>query len=183
MGEAWYDVGESGEGWWPFPRLPRPLCAVNIAQGGAAVGGTEKGMVFRGTYEYSMDDRGRVPIPARYRHLFSDGLKLTLSPDGCVEVWTNEGFESMEARVMAEPATTLRGRRLRRGFSVRSWDAELDRQGRILIPQYLREKAQLEGNVIVAGRIECLEIWNPKRWEEEMAQVEATYREELESLR
>jgi MraZ protein len=147
------------------------------------VGGTEKGMVFRGTYEYSMDDRGRVPIPARYRHLFSDGLKLTLSPDGCVEVWTNEGFESMEARVMAEPATTLRGRRLRRGFSVRSWDAELDRQGRILIPQYLREKAQLEGNVIVAGRIECLEIWNPKRWEEEMAQVEATYREELESLR
>jgi MraZ protein len=130
-----------------------------------------------------MDDRGRVPIPARFRHLFTDGAKLTLSPDGCVEVWTNEGFERMEERVTAEPATTQKGRRLRRGFSVRSWDVELDRQGRVLIPQYLREKAGLDGTVIIAGRIECLEIWNQRRWEEEMEQVEATYREELESLR
>ncbi|HXG36000.1 MAG TPA: cell division/cell wall cluster transcriptional repressor MraZ [Dehalococcoidia bacterium] len=139
-------------------------------------------MTFRGTYEHMMDDRGRVALPARYRHLFTEGVKLTLSPDGSIEVYTPEGFEREENRFTSEPPTHLRGRRLRRGFSARSWDAELDRQGRILIPQSLRERAGINGAVIITGRFECLEIWNPQRWEEELAEVEATYAQEMESL-
>ncbi len=139
-------------------------------------------MTFRGTYEHTVDDRGRVAIPARYRHLFSEGAVLLLGPEGCVEVYSPQGYEQAAALVTAEPATHLKGRRLRRGFFSRSWDAELDRQGRILIPAPLREAADLNGGVIISGRRECLEIWNRQRWEQEMAEVADAYGSELESL-
>ena len=139
-------------------------------------------MAFRGIYEHTVDDRGRVAIPARYRHEFAEGLVLTLSPEGCLEVYSPEGFDEMANLVPAKPATRLRGRRLRRGFFARSWDAELDRQGRILIPLQLREAAQLNGAVIVNGRRECLEIWNRDRWQAELQEVETAYATELESL-
>ena len=139
-------------------------------------------MAFRGTYEHTVDDRGRVAIPARYRHEFADGVVLTMSPEGCVEVFTLQGFEEMSNLVTAEPATHLKGRRLRRGFFAGSWDAELDRQGRVLIPAQLREAALLNGAVIVSGRRECLEVWNPGRWEQETKEVQSAYGAELESL-
>ena len=125
-------------------------------------------MAFRGTYEHTVDDRGRVAIPARYRHEFAEGVVLTLGPEGCVEVYTPSGFAKMSDLVAAEPATTPEGRRSRRRFDAQSWDAELDRQGRILMPTHLREAAGLQGPVIIAGRRECLEIWNPERWAREL---------------
>ena len=139
-------------------------------------------MAFRGTYEHTVDDRGRVAVPARYRHEFAEGVVLARSPDGCVEVYTPQGYDEMSNLVTAEPAVHLKGRRLRRGFFADSWDAELDRQGRILIPAPLREAARLDGAVVINGRRECLEIWNRDRWEEELNQVQAAYATELESL-
>jgi MraZ protein len=139
-------------------------------------------MAFRGTYEHTVDDRGRVAIPARYRHEFVDGAVLTMSPEGCVEVYAPDGFDEMSNLVTVEPATHLKGRRLRRGFFAQSWDAELDRQGRILIPAQLREDAQLNGAVVINGRRECLEVWNRDRWEKELEEVKAAYAAELESL-
>lgn len=139
-------------------------------------------MAFRGTYEHTVDDRGRVAIPARHRHEFVDGVILTLSPERCVEVYNEDGFNEMSNLVKAEPATHLKGRRLRRRLFGRSWDAELDGQYRILIPAQLREAAQLSGPVIVYGRGECLEIWNRDRWQEELQEVEDAYAAELESL-
>ena len=76
------------------------------------------------------------------------------------------------------PATTMAGRRLRRAFDAQAFDAELDRQGRILIPSRLRELAGLDGTVIVAGNRECLEIWNPKAWEVELERAETDSPEE-----
>ncbi|MFQ6020095.1 MAG: division/cell wall cluster transcriptional repressor MraZ [Dehalococcoidia bacterium] len=139
-------------------------------------------MAFRGTYEHTVDDRGRVAVPARYRHLFSDGVVLVLSPEGSVEVYTAEGYETMAQLLTAEPATSLKGRDLRRGFFGRSWDAELDRQGRILIPSPLREAAQLNGAVVIWGRHECLEIWTRERWEQQADRVANVYGQEMESL-
>jgi len=121
-------------------------------------------MAFRGTYEHTLDDRGRVALPARYRQEFLAGAVLTLSPEGCIEVYTPEGFARMSDEVASEPATTLRGRRSRRVFDAQSFDTELDRQGRILVPQRFRQLAALNGAVTIIGRRECLEIWNPERW-------------------
>src|SRR3990170_1836689 len=128
-------------------------------------------MAFRGTYEHTVDDRGRVALPARYRHEFAEGVVLTLGEEGCIEAYTPGGFADMSDLAAAEPATTREGRRSRRRFDAQSWDTELDRQGRILIPAKFREAAGLEGPVMIAGRRECLEIWSPQRWERELREA------------
>ena len=130
-------------------------------------------MPFRGIFEHTLDDRGRVAIPARYRHEFGAGAVLTLGDEGCIEVYTPAGFDEMSERVAAEPATTRLGRRWRRRFDAQSFDTELDRQGRILVPAKFREIAGLNGAVVIAGRHECLEIWSPDSWERELQQAMA----------
>ncbi len=125
-------------------------------------------MAFRGTHEHTVDDRGRVALPARYRHELAEGIVLTVGPEGCIEIYTTSGFAEMSDLVAAEPSTTLAGRQSRRRFDSQSWDAELDGQGRILIPARFREAAGLQGPVIIAGRRECLEIWSPEGWRREL---------------
>ena len=119
-------------------------------------------MDFRGTYEFTLDDRGRVSIPARYRHELERAI-LTMGEDGCVEVYTEDGHANTSRHFTVEPPTTPEGRQARRKFYGESFDIELDRQGRILIPASLRQRAALNGRVIISGRKECLEIWNPER--------------------
>jgi MraZ protein len=119
---------------------------------------------FRGRYEHTVDERGRVSLPARYRNEFVNGAIVQLGPDGSIDVYTEEGFQIV-ANHVEEPPTTPEGRRARRVHFHESYDAELDRQGRILIPPRLRQMAAVNGTVIIAGRRECLEIWNPERLE------------------
>ena len=125
-------------------------------------------MGFRGIYDHTVDDRGRVAIPARYRQEFLTGAVVWLSREGSVQVYTTAGFEEKSNREASIPDTFLNGRRSRRRFDALSFDAELDRQGRILLPQRFREAAELRGPVVISGCRECLEIWNPAKWDEEL---------------
>lgn len=132
-------------------------------------------MAFRGTYEHTLDDRGRVAIPARYRHEFPDNrVVITPGVDGCLEIYSEAGFQERSDRVAAEPDTTKFGRRSRRLFDARSFDTELDRQGRILIPAKYREMVGLNGAIVIVGRRECLEIWDPVKWERELETAESS---------
>ena len=130
-------------------------------------------MAFRGIYEHTLDDRGRVAVPARYRQEFAAGAVLTVGPEGCIEVYTQTGFDTMSDEFASEPATTPSGRRARRRFDAHSFDTDLDRQGRILVPARFRDVVGLDGPVIIAGRRECLEIWSPARWERELQESTA----------
>ena len=138
-------------------------------------------MAFRGTFEHSLDQRGRLAIPARYREAFADGGVLAPSPDGCLELYPVADFEDTAQDLTEERATHQRGRRLRRGLYSRSWDVELDKQGRILIPQSLRESAALDGPTVLSGRRECLEIWSTTAWEQEISVVQNEYAANLEA--
>jgi MraZ protein len=138
-------------------------------------------VTFHGTYEYAVDDRGRVPLPPRYRDEFRAGVVLVQGQEGCVEVYTIQDYEEQARLYTAEAANTLRGRRQRRGFFARSYDSEMDKQGRILVPQPLRQAAELNSQVVICGRGECLEIWNSEQWERELAAVTDEYDETLES--
>ena len=122
---------------------------------------------FRGRYEHTVDDRGRVSLPPRYRNEFNRGVIVQMGADGCIDVYTEEGFQEVASHVV-EPPTTSGGRRARRVHYSDSFDTELDRQGRILIPPRLRQAAAVNGTVIITGRKECLEIWNPERLDEVM---------------
>ena len=136
-----------------------------------------------GRYEYAMDDRGRVPVPPRYRDVFIRGAVLSQgSPDRCLRLYSAESFEQEAALYTSEPAIRRAGRITRHAFFTRSFPVELDRQGRILIPASLREYAGLEGNVVVVGSGEWLEIWNPEHFEAEMAVVDDELESTLESV-
>ena len=118
---------------------------------------------FWGEYEFTLDDRGRVSIPASFRRDFGTTAYLTMGQDGCIEVYTEAGFRDMAKQVAVQTRTTPEGRQSRRDFYGQTFQAELDRQGRVLIPASLREKAAVEGPVVIVGSMECLEIWNPKQ--------------------
>ncbi len=139
-------------------------------------------MVFRGTFEYSLDNRGRIPIPARYRASFTTGAILVESQDGCVEVYTSEEYERQAEYRTTQRPTRKKARRLRRGFFGRSLDVELDRQGRVLLPPRLRQHGDLDGAVLIVGVGECLEIWNPKRWGAEQKEIDERYETDLETM-
>lgn len=131
-------------------------------------------MAFRGSFDHTLDDRGRVAIPAKYRAEFPNNLAvITPSPEGCLRVFPEAAFQQLSEEIATMPATTVEGRRRRRAFSPVAFDAELDRQGRILIPARLRELAALNGNVTIVGNHESLEIWEPGRWQREMEIVDS----------
>jgi MraZ protein len=125
---------------------------------------------FLGRYEHTLDERGRVALPARYREDFAGGGIITFLPEGGLALHDRATFIAEAEKVAAIPATSIEGRRSRRAFDSNSQEVELDRQGRILVPPRFRQLAGLNGAVVVVGRHECLEIWDPERWEREIGE-------------
>src|SRR3990172_6012355 len=126
-------------------------------------------MALRGRDEYTLDDRGRVAIPSRYRHKLGETVVLTPGQDGCVEVYSETSFEAMSDRLESSyPPTTRSGRRRGRLFRSQSQDTDLDRQGRILLPARFRVMLGSSGTVVIVGRRVCLEIWDPEKWDQEV---------------
>ena len=122
-------------------------------------------MPFYGNYEHSLDARGRVAIPAVYRRELQDGGVLRPADDGCVELYTHEGFRLETARRLGESGTRERDDRdRRRDFFPDAFSFDLDQQGRIVISQEMREYGTLDGSVKLIGLGDYVELWNPERW-------------------
>jgi len=128
---------------------------------------------FFGRYEHSLDQKGRVILPARFRAAFERGGFLTQFHDRCLALWTQEEFENLMT-AMQERATQGRSdRNLARVWAAGSHEVEVDRQGRMAIPAHLRDFARLEGDVLINGAIERVELWNPSVWNEFVAPEES----------
>ncbi len=124
-------------------------------------------MLFLGTYEYAMDERGRVPMPPRFRDAFTGGVILTQgAPDHCIRAYPTAGFEEQAALYMQDPVTTRPGRVMRREFFSRAYPAELDKQGRVLVPNQLRTFAGLDAQIVIVGIGDGVEIWNAPDWQD-----------------
>ena len=140
-------------------------------------------MLFLGTFDYAMDERGRLPLPPDYRGAFRDGIVLSQgSPDLCLRAYTTDAFEAQASAVMAEPALHSRGRAVRLAVFSRCHRMQLDKQNRILIPPSLRDYARLSGKVLVAGNGEYFEIWAPEVLESQMARVDEGLEAMLDSM-
>ncbi len=139
-------------------------------------------MFFFGTFEHTLDERGRLAIPARYRHAFAEGGVVRPGPDGALEIYTQETFDGeAERRLGSENGNRRRSaRRTRRGFMHDAYSLDLDRQGRVLLPPQLREGADLEGRCALVGCGDYIEVWNPGRWSEELQTVTHDASEEPE---
>ena len=126
-----------------------------------------------GEYRHALDDRGRVAIPSRFRGRLAEGATLSRWLDRCLGIFPAEEWNSLAEKIRALPMTNPNAREFARFMSSGAVDAELDRQGRLLIPSYLREYAGLgDGEVVVVGALNRLEIWAPSAWQPYRAQIE-----------
>lgn len=122
---------------------------------------------FVGRYEHSLDGKGRVILPARFRSSFDTLALVSKFNERCLAIWTPEAFdrkaEEMALLMDGNPEERARAR----AWSMGSAEVDLDRQGRVALPQYLREFAALtEGStVLVHGALTHIELWNPEMWE------------------
>ena len=110
------------------------------------------------------------------------GIILTQgAPDRCIRAYAATGFDEQASEYLNQPITTRTGRVMRRGFFSGAYQAELDRQGRVLVPPVLRTWAGLDGQVVVVGTGEGIEIWNAVEFEAVLAREEAEFRQTLGS--
>jgi MraZ protein len=130
--------------------------------------------MFLGTYQHNLDDKGRLMIPARFRELLDGGAYLTQGFDRCLMVMTGEYFRRVYVDVNATSLTNPDARLLRRMILANAFQVDIDKVGRVLVPQALREFAGVEGEAVVAGQGEYFEVWNPAEWNEQVKQMQDT---------
>ena len=132
-----------------------------------------KGLMLLGEYEHTIDEKNRLTLPAKFRRAFVDGILLTRGMDGCLNAFTRDEWDRVVTDQLAglDPLSQ-EARRMRRFFYAGASEAELDRQGRVMIPGALLEYAKLGREVVVAGVHDHLEIWDRAAWRTELAEVE-----------
>jgi MraZ protein len=134
-------------------------------------------MLFLGEYQHSLDTKGRVILPAKFREPFQEGGFLSKVLDGCLALFPPEEFEKVAAEMQEKARRGPTEREAARAFAAGTQEVTPDRQGRIAIPQNLREFAALERDVAVIGAFGRVEIWDAGRWSEANRRGEESLRE------
>lgn len=121
--------------------------------------------MYMGEYNHTIDAKGRLIIPSKFREALGDRFVVTKGLDGCLFVYDNAEWTAFEEKLKTLPLMNRESRKFVRFFLAGAAEAEVDRQGRILIPAVLREHAGLEKDVVFAGVGARIEIWSKDRWE------------------
>ena len=122
--------------------------------------------MFMGEYNHTIDSKGRLIIPSKFRETLGDEFVVTKGLDGCLFVYDNKEWSAFEEKLKSLPLTNKDARQFVRFFLAGATLAEVDKQGRILVPANLREFAGLEKEVVLVGVASRVEIWSKTRWED-----------------
>lgn len=126
--------------------------------------------MFYGEYEHSIDRKGRLIIPAKFRQSFQasnvNALFLTRGLDNCLFLFGEPEWRAVENRFKDVPFTKAEGRRFNRLFFSGATEVELDSLGRILVPKHLREFAQIKSDAVIVGVSNRVEVWAKAKWQE-----------------
>jgi MraZ protein len=128
--------------------------------------------VFTGEYRHAIDEKGRLAVPARMRPQLEGGCVVARWIDTCLAIFPTEAWEGIAAKVGSLPFTDPNGRLLQRRLFAGAIETELDKQGRVLIPENLRRLAGLADEAVVVGGRDHAEIWAPAHWDEYGARLE-----------
>lgn len=121
--------------------------------------------MLRGKFYHTIDEKGRVSLPAKFRTRLGKKFILSIEFDGCLSLYSIPERKKFEERLMSKPLTSGRVRDLRRLLMTESHEVSVDSLGRILVPAELRQYAGLQREVIFAGQGNFVELWSKERWE------------------
>jgi MraZ protein len=120
--------------------------------------------MFLGRHAHTLDAKGRMAIPARFRDELADGLVVTRGVDHCLAIYPMAAWNELAAKINALPVSDADARTFRRMVFAEAIDLVLDAQGRILVPSELRAYAQIDRDAVVIGVHSFIEVWSPERW-------------------
>lgn len=138
--------------------------------------------MFYGEFDYKIDDKGRVPLPPKFRNALKDGVVLTPGAEKCITVYTIPEWRKLSSTLTNSPISRSKMRKLSRALFATAFSTRIDNQGRVAIPAPLREHAEIVDEVVVAGSNTYLEIWNNILWEEEKEKSQEQAWQIIESL-
>ena len=128
--------------------------------------------MFIGEYHHSIDDKSRMAVPAKFRDALKRGAVVTKGLDDCLVVYPQAEWKALADKVSQLPMSQANSRAFSRFLLSGAMEVELDKQGRMLLPDYLRQYAKMGRKVIVVGLHTRLEIWDEKQWEAYRAKTE-----------
>lgn len=138
--------------------------------------------MFMGEYRHTIDDKGRIIVPAKFRDGLGDTFVVTRGLDNCLFAYPRSEWTQLEQKLKALPFTKADARKFTRFFFSGASEVELDKQGRVNIPANLREYARLKKDCVVIGVSTRIEIWCKEEWETYYANSEETFNEIAESI-
>ena len=138
--------------------------------------------MFMGEYNHTIDAKGRLIVPAKFREILGDNFIVTKVLDACLFVYPNDEWTRFEEKLKSLPLTNKNARQFTRFFLAGAAACEVDKQGRILLPQVLREFASLEKDVVLVGVASRIEIWSRERWDESMNTYDGDMDEVAENM-
>lgn len=122
--------------------------------------------MFIGEYKHSIDEKGRIAVPVKFRKTIIKGAVITRGLDNCLFLYTKEEWKKLADKLVALPISKSNTRAFSRLMLAGAMDVELDKQGRAIVPEYLRKYAGLNKKAVIAGLYNRLEIWDEEKWEQ-----------------
>jgi MraZ protein len=122
--------------------------------------------VFTGEYRHSVDEKGRIAVPSKFRAQLEGGAVVSRWLDSCLAIHTRSGWDALAEKVATLPIADGSARLFQRFIFAGAVETSLDGQGRVLVPAYLREMAELDTEAVVVGSRDHAEIWAPARWDD-----------------
>jgi MraZ protein len=122
--------------------------------------------VFTGEYRHTVDEKGRIAVPSKFRSQLADGAVISRWLEQCLAIHTRAGWDQLANKVAGLPITDAGSRLFQRFIFAGAFEADLDRQGRVVVPAYLRDDIGLAGEAVIVGSRDHAEIWAPARWDD-----------------
>ena len=138
--------------------------------------------MFFGEFEYRIDEKGRVPVPPKFRRELGEGVVLTPGIEKCITIYPLAEWRKLATKLTTGPITRSKLRKLNRAIFATAFSIQIDGQGRIVLPILLRQYAGIEDEVVVAGANNYFELWNKEQWESEKATSQEEAWQIIESL-
>ncbi|HOZ36678.1 MAG TPA: division/cell wall cluster transcriptional repressor MraZ [bacterium] len=139
--------------------------------------------MFLGEYSHNIDDKNRLAIPAKFRFKLREGAVITRGLDNCLFLFTKKDWQVLVEKIGQLPLSQANARSFSRMMLMGAMEVSIDKLGRILIPDYLKQFAGLKKQVVVGGVLNRIEIWDEAKWQNYKNKAESNVEEVAEGMR